>query len=109
MDISESPQDFPAERQENLPGAVPEILIPVADSAVDTAVETPARGETSVPVYSPRSSFVPPDVEVAKLYAKENRPMMRDASGQTVPYAIADFPTLAAFNRMQVSVGDAHS
>ncbi len=99
MDISESPRDVPAQPQENIPGAVPEIHVPVRDPAVDSG--TQARGETTVPVYSPRSSFVPPDIEVAKLHAKENRPMKLDSStGQFVPYALAMRPPHAAFKIM---------
>jgi hypothetical protein len=88
MESPQSPLDTPADAQQNLPGAVPEVPIPVAKPSVDTARELPARGDASVPVYSPRSSFVPPDVEAAKFHATENRPMMRDEkSGQILPYA----------------------
>jgi hypothetical protein len=97
MDNSQLSVDAPADAQQNLPGAVPEVLdVPVVVSPISTAHEPPARDNVSVPMYSPRSSFVPPDIDVAKLHATESRPMMRDEkSGQLLPYA----PTLRRSQR----------
>jgi hypothetical protein len=101
MDNPDNSQFVPPEIHKNLPGAIPEVHVPVdadaepplsaaatpAAAAADTAIpklHVPVDAPVIVSAYSPRVNFVSPSVEAAKLYAKENRPMMRDAAGQLI-------------------------
>ena len=87
--VAKAPEDAPSGVLQNLPGSVPETLPPIVSLPLPAAPHSAPTAQTEVPVYSPRSSFIPPDIEVAKRHASENRPMMRDASGQIIPYVEA--------------------
>jgi len=82
MQDVQSPENPPVEINPSLPGAVAEVHVPVP------TLDTTSIPVADAPVYSPRTNFVPPDVETALLHAKENRPMKRDSSGSVVPYVL---------------------
>jgi hypothetical protein len=92
---AQASDDAAADFAQNLPGAVPEAhaadvsLHPLAlpEFAPSAQISNPLpSSHVSIPLHSPRSIFVPPDVETAKIHASENRPMLRDQlSGQISP------------------------
>jgi hypothetical protein len=82
--------DASAEAPQNLPGVVPEVHVSVPALSLDAKLEPSPSVQTAIPVYSPRSTFIAPDVEAAKRHASENRPMTRDpVSGHISPYVTA--------------------
>ena len=83
-----SPENPPVEINPSLPGAVAEVYVPVPTLDTSIPLDTSRPAVADAPVYSPRTNFVPPDVETALLHAKENRPMKRDSSGSVVPYVL---------------------
>jgi hypothetical protein len=85
-DISSEVTVVPVSNPENLPGAVPEVHVPMAVPTLDQAPALQPQTDSFSKMYSPRSSFVPPDVQAAISHAKENRPMMLNDAGQLVPY-----------------------
>ncbi len=86
QDVSSEVTVAPVSIPENLPGAVPEVHVPMAVPTLDAAPALQPQTDSLAKMYSPRSSFVPPDVEAAISHAKENRPMMLNEAGQLVPY-----------------------
>lgn len=93
----------PVEDAVILPGAVAAAAVAEVHIPVPTLGVTPLPADATATVYSPRSNFVPPDAEVAKLHAKENRPMYRDALGDIVPYVLALCNPCAAHNHMIIA------
>jgi hypothetical protein len=87
--VAKAPENATSGVIQNIPGSVHETPPPVVNLPLPAAPHPAPTAQTEVPVYSPRSSFIPPDIEVAKRHASENRPMMRDASGQIIPYVEA--------------------
>jgi hypothetical protein len=104
---AQASDDAAADAAQNLPGAVPEVLAPdvalpplaLPESSPSAQISTPVpSSHVSIPLHSPRSVFVPPDVETAKRHASENRPMMRDQlSGLISPY-VTTMPILLRSN-----------
>ena len=87
--VAKAPENATSGVIQNIPGSVHETPPPVVNLPLPAAPHPAPTAQTEVPVYSPRSSFIPPDIEAAKRHALENRPMMRDASGQIIPYVEA--------------------
>jgi hypothetical protein len=85
--VSKSPEEASAEVPQNLPGAVPEVHVPVPALSLAANPEPSPHTQTAIPLYSPRSTFIAPDVDAAKLHASENRPMRKDPlSAHVSPY-----------------------
>jgi hypothetical protein len=108
-DVSSEVTVVPVSNPENLPGAMPEVHVPMAVPTLDAAPALQPQTDSFSKMYSPRASFVPPDVEAAIRHAKENRPMMLNDAGQLVPYVSIIRHTFSAHLPLpQVPARDAH-